>query len=197
MTHVTGMVGTAAWTAPEVLQGQETMRSSADVYGFGVILWEILREQLPWHGMNMVQIITAVVVQGRSLSMPADGEQLQSFPPDVRELITSCLSATADRRPSFDVLYNMLHAMLVPAMRAHDEALGRCPDAFLCPITFEMMNDPVICADGHSYEREAITEWLQQSRSSPKTNLELPNRRLIPNVALRAAIEGFRERSPR
>ena len=47
--------------------------------------------------------------------------------------------------------------------------------SFLCPITNRVMRDPVICVgDGHSYEREAITEWFGTgNRSSPLTNGEL------------------------
>ena len=34
------------------------------------------------------------------------------------------------------------------------------PKDYLCPITLEIMIVPVVAADGHSYEREAIREWL-------------------------------------
>jgi serine/threonine protein kinase len=40
-THAMGLIGSVAWTAPEVLQ-EEVYRDSADVYSFGVILWELL-----------------------------------------------------------------------------------------------------------------------------------------------------------
>jgi hypothetical protein len=36
-----------------------------------------------------------------------------------------------------------------------------------------MQTDPVICADGHSYERDAITRWLAAHNTSPKTNARL------------------------
>lgn len=62
-------------------------------------------------------------------------------------------------------------------------------DAFVCPITREYMKDPVICLDGHTYERDAIEEWLKSHSRSPKTNQPLASLRLIPNHALRASIE--------
>ena len=37
-------------------------------------------------------------------------------------------------------------------------ALTDIPHAFLCPITYEVMREPVVCADGHTYEEEAIEE---------------------------------------
>ena len=67
-------------------------------------------------------------------------------------------------------------------------------DAFLCPITFQYMRDPVITADGMTYERAAIEEWfgrrrsLQQPITSPLTGHELANDVLIENVALRGMI---------
>lgn len=62
-------------------------------------------------------------------------------------------------------------------------------DAFICPITREPMEDPVICTDGHTYERYAIEMWLQSNMRSPKTNQPLLSRELIPNHALRSSIE--------
>jgi len=62
-------------------------------------------------------------------------------------------------------------------------------DSFLCPITREVMKEPVICADGHTYEKHSIQMWLQSHSRSPKTNQELPSTELIPNHALRNTIE--------
>jgi len=33
------------------------------------------------------------------------------------------------------------------------------PPEFYCPITHEVMVDPVVAQDGHTYERQAIEEW--------------------------------------
>ena len=62
-------------------------------------------------------------------------------------------------------------------------------ESFICPITNEIMVDPVICSDGHSYERAAIERWFNRgNNSSPTTNEQLPNINLIPNHNLRQAI---------
>ena len=63
------------------------------------------------------------------------------------------------------------------------------PPSFCCPIGRDLMHDPVSCADGHSYEREHITRWLSESRLSPVTGAPLPSLDLMPNHALRNAIE--------
>merc|ERR1712146_346013 len=38
---------------------------------------------------------------------------------------------------------------------------------FLCPLTRELMRDPVFTADGQTYEREAIEAWLRDHDTSP------------------------------
>jgi hypothetical protein len=53
-----------------------------------------------------------------------------------------------------------------------------------CPISMEVMWDPVTTADGGTYERSSILEWLRHSRKSPKTNLPLEHTRLTPNTEL-------------
>jgi hypothetical protein len=40
---------------------------------------------------------------------------------------------------------------------------------FLCPITTEIMKDPVVLSDGHTYERAA--EWLRTHNTSPLANI--------------------------
>ncbi len=50
------------------------------------------------------------------------------------------------------------------------------------------MQDPVIAADGHTYERHAMEDWLTCHNTSPITGQELQNLRLIGNVAIRCAI---------
>jgi|GEM_PF-2281286 len=52
------------------------------------------------------------------------------------------------------------------------------PHKYLCPITQELMVDPVFTADGHTYERKAIEKWLEAHDTSPKTNLLLEHKRL-------------------
>lgn len=45
--------------------------------------------------------------------------------------------------------------------------------------------DPVIAADGVTYERSAMEAWLQTSSFSPSTQLPLLHSRLVPNVVIR------------
>lgn len=62
------------------------------------------------------------------------------------------------------------------------------PRSIYCPISRLPMKDPVMCADGHSYEREALVMWLKRKKTSPTTGEELAHVFLTPNHALRATI---------
>ena len=42
-------------------------------------------------------------------------------------------------------------------------------DSFYCPITYTIMTEPVIGTDGHTYEKNAIIQWLYTSNLSPIT----------------------------
>ena len=55
------------------------------------------------------------------------------------------------------------------------------------------MVDPVVAADGHTYEREAILRWWGRRRTSPLTGLRLPSDELLPNYALKSVIQEWRE----
>ncbi len=54
------------------------------------------------------------------------------------------------------------------------------------------MRDPVVCPDGHSYEKEELLAWLRIRRTSPLTQQPIPDDATFPrNHALRNAIEAF------
>ena len=63
------------------------------------------------------------------------------------------------------------------------------PDAFTCSITYCRMVDPVMTADGHTYERSAIEEWFKNKSTSPKTGLPLDSKALLPNLTLQIQIK--------
>ena len=75
--------------------------------------------------------------------------------------------------------------------RSKDEQGVQIPNDALCPISLELMEDPVMCADGHSYERAAITKWLKKNQKSPMTGKKLTNKKLTPNITLRKMIEAL------
>ena len=62
------------------------------------------------------------------------------------------------------------------------------PKAFLCPITLLVMVDPCVAADGHTYERSAITTWLLKNNKSPMTGIMMESTQLMPNFAIKSMI---------
>ena len=58
-----------------------------------------------------------------------------------------------------------------------------------CPISGLPMKDPVVAADGHTYERAAISRWLRESDTSPLTGERLPHKELAPNYLLISSFE--------
>ena len=69
------------------------------------------------------------------------------------------------------------------------------PEQYVCPITLQLMVDPVITADGFTYERSAIESWLERHSTSPCTGATLAHRVLAPSIALRQLIAEYRSTS--
>eukprot|EP01040_Poterioochromonas_malhamensis_P014225 gene14225-15729_t len=59
------------------------------------------------------------------------------------------------------------------------------------------MKDPVIAADGHFYDRQTITNWIETQKAqgrpitSPQTNLPLNDEILTPNTAMKRELDIF------
>ena len=119
------------------------------------------------------------ILRSGGLSLKDDGKELMKKVVNMKE---EARELTARNRHLFDEM-GRISTML-------DKAGN---EAFLCPITRDVMVDPVVCADGHTYERASIAKWLEMHVTSPKTNARLPNRNLLPNHALRQQIESSEE----
>lgn len=82
--------------------------------------------------------------------------------------------------------------------RLHIEPLY---DAFVCPLTKQVMSDPVTLENGQTFEREAIEKWFKECRESgrklvcPLTLQELRSTELNPSMALRNTIEEWTARN--
>ena len=69
-----------------------------------------------------------------------------------------------------------------------DDVPKDCPKSFLCPITMEVMKNPVMDCEGNTYESKAIVEWIEKHSTSPITKRPLQKKQLVPNRALREMI---------
>ena len=97
------------------------------------------------------------------------------------------------------------HAVALPALAAELAAGQRTldrldcdapPAAYCCPITQELMVDPVFTSDGHTYERHAIHEWLFDHDTSPNTGERLLHKEVTPNIMARGLIYAWLQEHP-
>lgn len=68
------------------------------------------------------------------------------------------------------------------------------PDSFYCPITQDLMVDPVIAPDGNTFEREAIVNWIRANGTNPVTRQALTIGALRRNNNLYALIQAEKNR---
>ncbi|KAL6591274.1 hypothetical protein ACP70R_049777 [Stipagrostis hirtigluma subsp. patula] len=74
-------------------------------------------------------------------------------------------------------------------------------EAFMCPLTKQVMQDPVSIETGQTFEREAIVKWFKECRDNgrtptcPLTQTELRSTEVSPSIALRNAIDEWRTRN--
>uniref|UniRef100_A0A6N2NEC5 RING-type E3 ubiquitin transferase n=1 Tax=Salix viminalis TaxID=40686 RepID=A0A6N2NEC5_SALVM len=67
--------------------------------------------------------------------------------------------------------------------------LSNIPDEFRCPISLDLMKDPVIVSSGHTYHRNSIAEWINSGHQTcPKSGQRLIHMALIPNYALKSLV---------
>ena len=77
------------------------------------------------------------------------------------------------------------------------------PPEYLCSLTKQLMIDPVICADGETYEKSVIEKWIANLTKmnakliSPVTGEEMSHPHLIPNFSIKLLITSFQETSCR
>ena len=71
----------------------------------------------------------------------------------------------------------------------------QCPEGLRCPITNMLMNEPVMAADGFTYDRAAITDWIEFHRTSPKTGAQI-SPRLFPNIEKKFQVDQWRSSQP-
>jgi len=91
-------------------------------------------------------------------------------------------------------LYRCLFARQYHAWKLEtaDDLQALVLPSFRCPISQEVMREPVVTSDGQTYERQNIQEWFRRgTQTSPLTNLPLDSKEFLPNLALRQAVADF------
>ncbi|KAL1323826.1 hypothetical protein HN51_034058 [Arachis hypogaea] len=173
--------GSFTYTDPEFQRTGLTPKS--DIYSFGLIILQLLTGRTP---VGLVGEVQKAVTYGRLSSIldSSVGEWPLAVATRLADLGLQCCQQYSRDRPE------LTPSLVRELEQLHVSEERPVPSFFLCPILQEIMHDPQVAADGFTYERDAITEWLENGHeTSPMTNLKLNHLYLTPNHALRLAIQ--------
>ncbi|KQK15023.1 U-box domain-containing protein 4 isoform X2 [Brachypodium distachyon] len=91
-------------------------------------------------------------------------------------------------------MVNYMHERLLRETKLLSNYPVSVPGDFCCPLSLELMSDPVIVASGQTYERVYIKLWLDEGFTiCPKTRQRLSHSNLIPNYTVKALIANWCE----
>ncbi|XP_019157789.1 PREDICTED: U-box domain-containing protein 4-like [Ipomoea nil] len=91
-------------------------------------------------------------------------------------------------------LVTHMHDCLIMMKQSESCTSVQIPADFCCPLSLELMTDPVIVASGQTYERNFIRRWIDLGLTvCPKTRQTLTHTNLIPNYTVKALIANWCE----
>lgn len=188
---------TTAYTDPYILDMGE-VSPAADVYSFGVVVLELLTGKPASEPADELQDALDEYTLDSFLDASA-GEWPYVQAKQLAQLALRCCEENPTNRPDLESIWRVLEPMRAscagsPSYHIGDEEHRQAPSYFICPIFQEVMKDPHVAADGYTYEAEALRGWLETGHNtSPMTNLQLEHSNLVPNHALRSAIQEWRQ----
>jgi serine/threonine protein kinase len=86
--------GTPCWTAPEIIRGDK-YDERADVFSFGVVMWQVVTRKEPFAGRNFMGV-SLDVLEGKRPQIPND------CPAELRKVMKKCWHGLAEKRPTME-----------------------------------------------------------------------------------------------
>ncbi|TYJ10109.1 hypothetical protein E1A91_A11G185600v1 [Gossypium mustelinum] len=132
---MTAETGTYRWMAPEVIK-HKPYDHKADVFSFGISLWEILTGELPYGLLTPLQAAVAVVQKNLRPTIPKHTH------PRLRELLERCWLQDPSQRPNFSEIIDILK-QIAKEVKVADEGEDGCniksSDAFFSAVKRRML----------------------------------------------------------
>ncbi|XP_071728585.1 serine/threonine-protein kinase STY46-like [Rutidosis leptorrhynchoides] len=98
---MTAETGTYRWMAPEVIE-HRPYNHKADVFSFGIVLWELITKKLPYANMTPLQAAIGVVQKGLRPIIPKHTH------PEIVKLLEQCWQQDPSLRPEFSEIITIL-----------------------------------------------------------------------------------------
>jgi len=133
------LVGTPHYMSPEQMRG-ETVTSSADIFSWGVVAYELLSGTLPWNtSSNAIELVSQIL----SSTTDPVGMRVPDLPPAVAALVMQALAKTpAARPPSMDAIVAALEPFADPSAQTRAPATRSSLPAPMAPSTRTQLAAP-------------------------------------------------------
>ncbi|KAL6652490.1 hypothetical protein ACP70R_011415 [Stipagrostis hirtigluma subsp. patula] len=96
---------------------------------------------------------------------------------------------TLERQPS-------VNSFNLRQIRGLSGSMPLPPEELRCPISLQLMYDPVVIASGQTYERSCIEKWFNSGNTTcPKTRKELSQLSMTPNYCIKGLIASWCEQN--
>lgn len=130
--------GTLMWTAPEIFRGDRCNDGKADVFSFGVVMWEIATREKPWdietrdlQMQNSTEFVKQSVQSGRRPVVPT---HVTAEHAEYTSVLEQCWADDPSNRPTFGDISAKLATLLRTALSADEVILeNQLDEAFLYP----------------------------------------------------------------